>query len=229
MTMILKALAGLLTYPETQLIEAMPEISVLVESEPALGKADKIALTELVTALSTNDLLTSQERYVEIFDRGRSTSLHLFEHVHGESRDRGPAMDDLHNMNRKAGLVLRASELPDFLPVVLEYLSLRPEAEVRDMLGDCAHILKKIGEALLDRDSGYSAVFSALLTLANEPGLSPTAQRRPAMAEKSLDEEWAEEPVVFGPAANPTCGSSEASSSVIHFMPRPSQGSAGRG
>lgn len=229
MNVAMKALGGLLTYPEQPLIEALPEISALIDNEPALGKADKIALSKLLGALSTNDLLTSQEQYVEIFDRGRSTSLHLFEHVHGESRDRGSAMVDLHNMYCKAGLVLRANELPDFLPVVLEYLSLRPDAEVRDMLGDCAHILKKIGEALLDRNSGYSVIFSALLSLANEPGLTPTAKRRPAKEEKSLDEEWAEEPVVFGPAAKPNCGGGEATSSVIHFMPRPAQGSTEQG
>lgn len=229
MTVIFKALAGLLTYPETQLIDALPEISALIEEEPTLNKADKIALSELVRELSKSDLLTSQERYVELFDRGRATSLHLFEHVHGESRDRGSAMVDLHNMYRKAGLALRANELPDFLPVVLEYLSLRPDAEVHDMLGDCAHILKKIGEALLDRDSGYSAVFAALLALADEPGLTPTNQRRPVTEEKSLDEEWAEEPVVFGPAAKPACGGGAAGSSVIHFMPRAQQGLAGKG
>ncbi len=229
MSMFLKAMAGLLTYPQAQLLEALPEISALSEQEQGIAEADKIALSKFISDLSANDLLSSQERYVEIFDRGRTTSLHLFEHVHGESRDRGTAMVDLRNMYQKAGLVLRANELPDFLPVVLEYLSTRPDNEVRDMLGDCAHILRKIGEALLDRGSGYSAVFSALLSLTNEPGLIPTDQRRPAVEEKSIDEEWAEEPVVFGPAAKPACAGGEESGSVIHFMPRPRQGSANHG
>lgn len=229
MTMSLKALAGLLTYPEEPLIGALPEILALIEKEAALPKADKSALSELVNALSTNDLLSSQEQYVELFDRGRTTSLHLFEHVHGESRDRGSAMVDLRNMYQRAGLVLRTNELPDFLPVVLEYLSTRPAGEVDEMLQDCAHILKKIGEALLERNSSYSAVFAALLSMVNAPGLTPTNQRRQVTEDKSLDEEWAEEPVVFGPAAKPPCASSEASSSVIQFMPRPHQNPANQG
>lgn len=229
MTLFLKALAGLLTYPEEQLIDALPEISALIDNEQALRKVDKEALSGLVHDLSTSDLLSSQEQYVELFDRGRMTSLHLFEHVHGESRDRGSAMVDLHNMYQKAGLLLRSNELPDFLPVVLEYLSTRPEGEVGEMLEDCAHILKKIGEALLDRDSSYSAVFSALLSMVNAPGLTPTDERRQVTEEKSLDEEWAEEPVVFGPAAKPACARGETPSSVIHFMPQRQQGSANQG
>lgn len=221
MTMILKALAGLLTYPQENLISALPEIALLIENEPRLPGVHKTALLELTNDLTGNDLLSSQEHYVEVFDRGRATSLHLFEHVHGESRDRGMAMIDLGNMYEKAGLILRANELPDYLPVVLEYLSSRSQHEVHEMLGDCAHILRKVGEALLDRRSHYSTVFAALLALVDEPGLAPAKRRQPLTEEKSIDEEWAEEPVQFGPAAKPACGRAQVQSSVIRFVNRP--------
>lgn len=221
MKMILKAMAGLLSYPQENLISALPEIALLIENEPQLPGVHQTALLELVNDLAGNDLLSSQEHYVEVFDRGRATSLHLFEHVHGESRDRGMAMIDLGNMYEKAGLILQANELPDYLPVVLEYLSTRPEHEVHEMLGDCAHILRKIGEALLDRGSHYSAVLAALLALVNESGLASAKRRGPRPEEKSIDEEWAEEPVQFGPAAKPACARLAVQSSVIRFVDRP--------
>jgi nitrate reductase delta subunit len=199
----------------------LQEIAPLIENEPQLPGVHKAALLELANDLSGNDLLSSQEHYVEVFDRGRATSLHLFEHVHGESRDRGMAMIDLGNMYEKAGLILRANELPDYLPVVLEYLSTCSQDEVHEMLGDCAHILRKVGEALLDRGSHYSVVFAALLALVDERGLAPAKLRQPLTEEKSIDEEWAEEPVQFGPAAKPACGRAQAQSSVIRFLNRP--------
>ena len=107
----------------------------------------------------------------QLFDRGRSTSLHLFEHVHGESRDRGPAMVDLLQIYEKAGLVLSPHELPDYLPAVLEYLSCRTLSEVRAMLGDCAHIVRKVGETLAQRGSPYAAVLAAVLSIAQLPGI----------------------------------------------------------
>jgi nitrate reductase delta subunit len=218
MTMILKAMAGLLTYPQENLISALPEIGLLIGSEPRLPEVHKAALLGLANDLTDDDLLSSQEHYVDVFDRGRATSLHLFEHVHGESRDRGMAMIDLGNVYEKAGLSLRGNELPDYLPAVLEYLSTRSQDEVHEMLGDCAHILRKVGEALRDRGSHYSVVFAALLALVDEPGLAPAKRRGQFAEEKSVDEEWAEEPVQFGPAAKPACGRAQAQSSVIRFV-----------
>ena len=117
---------------------------------------------------------------------------------------------------------MKAGELPDYLPVVLEYLSTRSDEDAREMLEDCAHILRKVGDALAARDSRYSAVFAALLALAKEPGLTPADRREPIREEKSLDEEWAEEPVVFGPGASSGCNAGLNQPAVIHFMPRPS-------
>lgn len=220
MNSILKVLGALLTYPEQPMVSAVPELQAVIDAEIRLPANQKQALHHLLEGLVADDLLQSQENYVETFDRGRATSLHLFEHVHGDSRDRGMAMIDLRKMYERAGLELKPGELPDYLPVVLEYLSMRGDNDVRDMLCDCAHILRKIGDALAERGSRYSAVFAALLALVREAGLTPADERKPVREEKSIDEEWAEEPVVFGPGAKPACNAGQAQSSVIHFMPR---------
>lgn len=218
----LKALGILLAYPDEDLLEALPEITTQVENEKLLSIADKQVLKELIRELQETDMLESQERYVELFDRGRATSLHLFEHVHGESRDRGQAMVDLNRMYAAAGLCLNGNELPDYLPVVLEYLSMRPLEETRDMLGDCAHILRALGEHLRDRSSHYSAVPAALLTIAGEEGLG--ASKKSVVEDiQNLDEEWVDEPVIFGPSAGQGCGG-KSDTSVVRFMPKVSRG-----
>jgi nitrate reductase molybdenum cofactor assembly chaperone NarJ/NarW len=113
-----RALAALLAYPEPELIAALPQIRREVAGDRGLlgllGEFDHLPLHEL------------QERYVELFDRSRALSLHLFEHVHGESRDRGQAMVDLARTYASRGVQVADNELPDYLPAFLEFLSLLP-------------------------------------------------------------------------------------------------------
>lgn len=225
MTLMLKAMGALLTYPTAELLAALPEIGAVIDAESRLSRKDKAALHELLAQLATADALDAQERYVALFDRGRATSLNLFEHVHGESRERGPAMVDLMQVYARAGYVLAASELPDYLPVLLEFLSQRPWAEAKDMLTDCAHILRRLGEALRSRDSRYDAVPAALLAMTGEPGLAAKAPDKKAGAEqagseKALDEEWLDAPVIFGPEGAPGCATAKPAVSVIKFVPR---------
>jgi nitrate reductase delta subunit len=214
----LKALAALLTYPDPELRSALPEIVAAIREEGALPRANITALAGLAEEISGRDPLVAEEAYVSLFDRGKSTSLNLFEHLHGESRDRGSAMVDLKLTYERAGFRLSAKQLPDYLPVLLEFLSARPAKEAREMLVDCAHIVRSIGEAVRDRGSRYHAVPAAVLALAGEAGLG---KPRPAPVEtaKSLDEEWAESEVVFGPAANP-CASARPPVSVVRVVPR---------
>ncbi len=196
---VLRALGALLSYPRTEVREALPEIADTVRGSALIPAPDRAGVLGLIELLGSADALWSEERYVELFDRGRATSLHLFEHVHGDARDRGAAMIELKTIYERAGFRLTANELPDYLPVVLEYLSCRELAEVRDMICDCAHILRAVGERLMQRGSPYAAVFQALLSVASEPGLDPKAAlRRPAEAEDP-DRDWAEEPA-FAPA-----------------------------
>ena len=214
MNRTLRALAALLTYPDAALVAALPEVRAHVVKAPGVGRRARAALERLVDFLEGADLMSLQECYVAQFDTGRATSLHLFEHVHGDSRDRGQAMVDLREKYREAGLTLGPRELPDFLPAILEYLSVRDRGETREMLVDCAHILRAVGERLRDRASPWQAVFAALLDIAGEPGFSAAGAALPE--ERPLDEEWAEEPA-FGGCPKPA----KAGSSVIRFVPRP--------
>jgi nitrate reductase molybdenum cofactor assembly chaperone NarJ/NarW len=200
----LKALGALLTYPTQDLIDALPDIHAAIVDEGVLPRRTRERLKALMHWMGGQDALELEAAYVDLFDRGRATSLHLFEHLHGESRDRGQAMVDLKSMYQRAGLQLKGNELPDYLPALLEYLSMRPGDEVREMLSDCAHILRGIGSQLEKRESRYAAIIDAALGIAGEAGVSH-GPAMPAGEEKSLDEEWAEEPVIFGPAAQP-CG-----------------------
>jgi nitrate reductase delta subunit len=206
----LKAIAALLSYPTAGLLEALPEIRAAIAAERRIGRRDRVALDHLIDELAAADLLDAQEGYVALFDRGRATSLNLYEHVHGDSRDRGQAMVDLAQIYARGGLDLSTRELPDYLPVLLEYLSTRPFAEVEEMLRDCAHLLRSIGEALVRRDSGYAVVLATLLAVAGESqGLGSSGGGEVLPNEKSLDEEWAEEPVLFGLG----CGDARSASS----------------
>ncbi len=196
---VLRAFSALLSYPTQELRSALPEIADCVRASPLVAPSEQGPLLSLIDDLAAVDLLDLEARYVELFDRGRATSLNLFEHLHGESRDRGQAMVELKRHYEQAGFDVASRELPDFLPVVLEYLSCRDLNEARDMLGDCAHILKRIGEALYARASSYAAVLQALLAVARVPLIDASAiPRAPKPALDFLDRDWAEPPA-FGP------------------------------
>ena len=213
----LKLLAVLLSYPSAELVAALPEIARRLGEDTTLSGGTQDALAGLLAELKREDLLDLQERYVAQFDTGHATSLHLFEHVHGDSRDRGQAMVDLRAMYHRAGFALATNELPDFLPAVLEYLSTRSAAEVREILDDCAHILRAVGERLLDGASPYAAVFSALLDLHGQGPL--VAGRSRTAADGSLDHDWQEAPVEFGPDAA-AHGAQQSRGQFIRFVPR---------
>lgn len=213
----LKLLAVLLGYPTRELVEALPEIARRLTEDGALRPATQDALAGLLAELRREDLLDLQERYVARFDTGRATSLHLFEHVHGDSRDRGQAMVDLNAVYQRAGYNLAGSELPDYLPALLEYLSTRPQKEARELLADCAHIVRAVGERLAERGSRYAAVFAALLDFQGEPPLA--AKAASSFPEPSLDDDWQEAPVEFGPTAAPH-GAQQSRPQFIRFVPK---------
>jgi len=216
----LKLLAVLLSYPSAELVAALPEIARRLAADESLRRESQDALAGLLAELRREDLLDLQERYVARFDTGRSTSLHLFEHVHGDSRDRGQAMVDLNAMYRRAGFSLAASELPDYLPALLEYLSTRPVKDAEEVLADCVHILRAVGERLLEQGSPYAAVFAALLDLQGEAPLAVPVRGASRHAEPSLDDDWQEVPVEFGPGA-PPAGAQQSRPQFIRFVPKP--------
>lgn len=188
----LRVLAHLLRYPDAELRAHIPEMQQALRSEAALPASRLVELQALLQHLATRPTLDAESEYVELFDRGRRTALHLFEHVHGDSRDRGPAMVDLIQTYEKAGLFLGASELPDYLPVLLEFASTQPPAQAREFLGEIAHIVRVIFSALLKRNSPYASVLAAVLELAGEK-----AEAVAVAPEPEIDTSWAE-PEVFG-------------------------------
>jgi nitrate reductase delta subunit len=191
MSKSLRVLAALLAYPDAQLCGHLPEMRELLRAEAAVSPSRRAEIEVLMETLQRADPLETEAAYVEMFDRGRATSLHLFEHVHGDSRDRGPAMIDLGETYAKAGLILTSAELPDYLPAVLEFVSTQPPREARAFLAEIVHILNAVFGALHKRDSAYASVLGALIELAGEK-----AQPVEPRAEEPLDESWAE-PVVF--------------------------------
>ncbi len=191
MTKSLRVLAALLGYPDAQMRNHLPEMRELLHAERALSASRLDELDALIDALRRADPLEAESDYVELFDRGRGTSLHLFEHVHGDSRERGPAMIDLGQTYEKAGLILTEGELPDYLPAVLEFVSTQPVREAKAFLGEMAHIFNAIFAALQHRSSAYASVLGALIELAGEK-----AQPVKPAVEEPIDESWAE-PVVF--------------------------------
>lgn len=183
----LRALARLIAYPDAQLRSELAPLIAAIDEEAVVPAARRAELRSLAAELVRLDPLEVEARYVETFDRGRATSLHLFEHVHGDSRDRGPAMIDLVQTYEKAGLYLGPEELPDHLGVVLEFASTQPPALAKAFLGEMAHILNAIFSALLKRESPYAVVVAAVLELAGQK-----AQAVPFKADEALDEAWAE-------------------------------------
>jgi nitrate reductase delta subunit len=203
-----KALSALLSYPTPELQGAAEQLRKAIRDDDLVPAAVRRHLDALIDDIAGGDIYDLQERYVLLFDRTRSLSLHLFEHVHGESRDRGQAMIDLRAQYERSGLVVSAAELPDFLPLLLEYLSTQPFAEAREMLGQTVHILSALAERLRKRRSPYEAVFRALAAAA---AVEPAAEAVAALLDEAdpdpgnlaaLDEAWADEAVTFGPTGS---------------------------
>ena len=187
----LRVLARLLSYPNAALKSDLADMQSALHAEQALAKDRMAEIDTLINHLANGDPLEIEGEFVELFDRGHSTSLHLFEHVHGDSRDRGPAMVDLTQTYEKAGLFLAPEELPDYLPVVLEFVSTQPPKEAKAFLAEMAHIFKAIFSALQQRETAYASVLGALIELSGEK-----AQAVKVAADEALDATW-EEPVVF--------------------------------
>lgn len=204
MAKVLKIISLLLSYPTRDLLGASTELHQALAADKTVGDKEKVWLGALINDLASHDIYDAEERYVLLFDRTRTNSLHLFEHVHGESRDRGQAMVDLSTMYEAQGFEIDANELPDYLPLFLEYLSTQSEEEVHNLLGQTLHIMTALRERLQKRGSIYA---NALLALESIAGIAADAQ---AVADilktpeddpndlDALDKIWEDEAVTFG-------------------------------
>lgn len=202
-----KVLSALLSYPSEALVAAVPELEAVLDAEGMLPDAERTALQPLLEQIGGGEVYDLQERYGLLFDRSKALALYLFEHVHGEGRDRGQAMVDLKGMYEEAGLEIAANELPDYLPLFLEFLSTQPLASARELLGQTTHILAVLADRLDKRRSVYKAVFDALVAIAEEApsrAIVDEMLKSPdtdPMDLQALDAAWEDEEVRFGPGA----------------------------
>jgi nitrate reductase delta subunit len=208
-----KVLSALLSYPTAELQAAGREMHLALHVERLVPGQNRVAIDALIEELETSELLDLQARYVELFDRTRSLSLHMFEHVHGESRDRGQAMVSLLERYRQAGLDVARNELPDYIPLFLEFLSTQAEADARASLAEPVNIFQALGERLAKRNTRYAAILEALVALAQTvPAEDVLEELRKQQVEDpidlaALDKAWEEAEVRFGPgdAASDGC------------------------
>lgn len=200
---ILKVIACLLEYPSQDAADHMGDLSLLISQAREISPDHRAQLLETLHDIYDGDLMDSEERYTGLFEQGRSLSLHLFEHVHGESRDRGQAMVDLMAEYSNNGFEINSKELPDYIPMFLEYLSHRPDLEAREWLADVSHILALIGARLVERESPYASLFKSLLLIAGrseelDKKLAQVVDEEPDNTPEALDKEWEEVAVTFG-------------------------------
>jgi nitrate reductase molybdenum cofactor assembly chaperone NarJ/NarW len=201
MKLTLRALAALLDYPSDELKANISDIRNSIAAERALPRDVLEQLDGLLKSYQERDLLDLQADYSELFDRSRKLSLHLFEHVHGDGRERGQAMIDLAEQYAGAGFFLDSTQLPDFIPVFLEFSSCLPPAQAREMLDQPAHVFAALSERLQERDARYASIFHAVLAVADaRPEAGAVAELQESAPDEDpsrIDEEWEEAPVTF--------------------------------
>ncbi len=203
----LRVLSRLLVYPNVENFSHLAELKQVLIDDGFLKPKTLKAVNRFIDELAGQDLMQAQENYVELFDRGRAHCLHLYEHVHGESRFRGQAMIDLSDRYAEKGLIIGVGELPDYLPVFLEFVSICEPEEGLETLSNAAPIIATIGEKLKRGKSGYASVFAAIVELSGAK-LNPAEIQKAADAAlpniqtlDELDEAW-EEPEAFGGASD---------------------------
>lgn len=224
-----KVLSALLSYPTEELQEAAPELLEVLSAEGLLTPPRLKAVRGFVDDLLAQDIYGAQERYVLMFDRTRSLSLHLFEHVHGDGRDRGQAMVDLMSLYEERGLQIDAKELPDYLPMFLEFLALQEISEARELLGEPLHIITGLKERLKERKSPYKDLFAALECIAKSTARPEDVKAFLETPEDdpedlaALDAVWEEEVITFGPSNGTEEGCPQATHMLERMMGEPAE------
>lgn len=220
----LKVISRLLDYPSQALFTHADELVSAINEGPKLSIESKGQLADFVSELTGNDLYDAQEKYDLLFDRGRALSLLLFEHVHGESRDRGQAMVDLMREYTEHGFEVSSEQLPDYIPLYLEYLSEQDESYAREWLSDVSHILTILSERLLDRDCSYRVLFEALIelsgaTVEREQIAQSVQKEQPDDTMEAIDKAWEDKEIRFDDPLQPGCESSCGHSSATQGTP----------
>ena len=207
----LKILGLLMSYTRPDWVAHVGECLALLQQDALLPRKQLKDVQNFIEQLQAADIYEAQEQYVSTFDRGRSHCLHLFEHIHGESRDRGQAMVNLADAYAEKGLFIDKAELPDYIPLFLEYLSMCPVDEALELLGEPIDIMAMIATRLRKRDSSYAVLFDALVAMSK---VKPSEEKIHAIEAQiledqsleAMDKEWEESAAFDGNPAQSDCG-----------------------
>jgi len=221
--LILKVISRLLDYPSIELFAAKDELKSVVDSTDELSAQNKEQLLDFIQQLSTRNIFDAQESYDLLFDRGRALSLLMFEHVHGESRDRGQAMVDLMNVYKSNGFEVNSSQLPDYIPLYLEFLSEQASEFIEEWLGDICHLLTMLSERLIERECYYSVLFDSLIEISGQDVDSKTRAEVAETVKKeerddtieAIDKEWEDKEIRFDDPMVGSCPSGTGSASGL--------------
>lgn len=222
--LILKVISRLLDYPSAALFSAADEMIEIVNMTDMISHKNKQALVEFIQQLTARDLYDAQESYDLLFDRGRALSLLLFEHVHGESRDRGQAMVDLINVYKSKGFEAETEQLPDYIPLYLEFLSEQEATFAQEWLGDICHLMTMLSERLIDRECYYSSLFDSLIDISGvevnrEEIAEAVSQEKRDDTVEAIDKEWEDKEIKFDDPVTGDCSSSGITNSKNSLDP----------
>ncbi len=161
-----KILSLLLDYPTEELKHGLSDIMPLLREEAYLNEEQLLYFQEFINYAQELSIANWQMQYVDLFDFSSNNNLYLFDHVYGDSRERGQAMVDLTEMYSRSGFHPSSDELPDYLPLFLEYLSLLKQVEeCEKLLGEVTHILQNMKKALDKKETAYFHLLHILCTL----------------------------------------------------------------
>lgn len=221
--LILKVISRLLDYPTAEMFAAKDELMAIVETAEELTEQNRTQLLDFIEQLTARDIFDAQESYDLLFDRGRALSLLLFEHVHGESRDRGQAMVDLMNVYKTNGFEVNSSQLPDYIPLYLEFLSEQTPEFIAEWLGDICHLLTMLSERLIDRECYYSSLFDALIDISGQEVdrkevADAVKQEERDDTVEAIDKEWEDKEIRFDDPMVGDCSSASGMQKSQHSL-----------
>jgi len=206
-----KILGILLTYPNEEIVKNLHYVQKKLAEDKLLDQNSLGLMKEFVQYSQSNDVITLQENYTTLFDKCSTLSLHLFEHIHGESRDRGQAMVDLKDTYEKDGFHINASELPDYIPMFLEYLSTLEQKKAKELLSEPVKIFALLEKRLQEASSVYKNIFSILINIIGISNskknslIEEEIKKGKSIKRKTMDEEWEEQPA-FDNSNKTSCG-----------------------
>jgi len=157
-----KLLSVLLEYPGQELLDHLPELSRLVAESADIDAAERAALRGFIDHLASKPLTALQEDYVQTFDMTAEHSLHLTHHLFGDDKNRGPALIDLGELYKDYGVQVQGNELPDYLPLILEFAAQLEDSEAMVFLSDAHKVFQVLTDNLKQAGSPYAALTSII-------------------------------------------------------------------